>query len=217
VSADGNYPGPEAYVVSNGYPIQAGAWLLNGPDSKWIAPWANQNDSGTAGGGNIGGTYSYQTSFDLTGYDLDKVKLVGGWAVDNLGTDILVNGNSTGLTSAGFGGLTPFTLTSAQGLVAGANTIEFVVTNGISTPIAANPTGLRVDLKAYLNILDVQPTLTITRSGETVSVSWAPAGPCLRLQSAPAVTGPWTDVVDATNPYPTATTGAMQFFRLVAP
>jgi hypothetical protein len=217
VSSDGNYPGPEAYVVSNGYPIQAGAWLLNGPNSKWIAPWANQNDSAGGGGGNAGGSYTYQTSFDLTGYDPSKIMLVGGWAVDNAGNDILVNGFSTGITSPGFGGLTSFTITSAQGLLAGANTIDFVVTNGVNATVTPNPFGLRVDLKAYLNILDLQPLLTIARNGESVSVSWAPAGPCLKLQGAPAVTGPWNDIVNAPNPYTTGTTNAMQFFRLVAP
>ena len=40
VSADGGFPGPDAIVVNDGYPIQPGVWLLNGPNSKWIAPQA---------------------------------------------------------------------------------------------------------------------------------------------------------------------------------
>jgi hypothetical protein len=217
VSADPAYPGPDAIVVNDGYPIQSGAWLLNGPNSKWIAPWANQNDSGTNGGGNIAGNYTYQTSFDLTGYDVSKVRLVGGWAVDNLGTDILVNGASTGLTSPGFGGLASFTITSAQGLLAGPNTLDFVVTNAQNAASTPNPTALRVDLKAYLNILDTQTTLKITHSGETVTISWSPINPCQRLQSASAVTGPWIDVAGAPNPYTVGASAPAQFYRVVMP
>ena len=217
VSADPSYPGPEAIVVNDGYPIQAGAWALNGPNSKWISPWANQNDGGTNGGGNAAGNYTYQTDFDLTGYDMTKLRLIGGWAADNTGVDILVNGVSTGITSPGFGGLASFTLTSAQGLVAGPNTIEFVVNNAPNATVTPNPTGLRVDLKAYLNILDTQPLLTITHSGGTATISWSPASPCQRLQSAPAVTGPWNDVGGATNPFPVDATDPARFFRVVMP
>lgn len=216
-SADPAHAGPEAIVVNDGYPIQADAWALNGPNSKWIAPWANQNDGGTSGGGNPGGNYTYQTAFDLTGYDISKVRLVGSWAVDNSGTDILVNGASTGITSPGFGGLTSFTLTSAQGLVAGPNTLDFIVNNAVNTGATPNPTGLRVDLKAYVNILDTQPVLTITHGGGTVTISWSPASPCQRLQSAPTVTGPWTDVAGAPNPFSVGATDPARFFRVVMP
>ena len=83
---------------------------------------------------------------------------------------------------------------------------------------AANPTGLRVDLKAYLRIETVaKPKLTITRSGATFSVSWAPTGAGQKLQSAPAVSGPWTEVSGAANPYSVTAPSTMQFFRVVAP
>src|SRR4029453_12437095 len=39
-SSDGSAPGPNVFVVNDGYPIPP--WLVNGPVSKWIAPIAAQ-------------------------------------------------------------------------------------------------------------------------------------------------------------------------------
>ena len=201
-SPDVNFPGPDALTVSNVWPIASGVWLLNGPNSRWIGPMADQSV------GNTEGDYIYQTTLDLTGYDLSKLTVLGGVAVDNTVTDVLVNGLSSGITAAGFNSLTPFTITS--GLVAGVNTLDFKVFNAGT---AASPTGLRVDLKVYLSLLS-PVTLQITHSGANVSISWSPAVPGQKLQSAPAVTGPWTDITDAPNPYTTAASGAHVFYRV---
>jgi hypothetical protein len=50
--------------------------------------------------------------------------------VDNTGTDIVLNGTSTGFTSAGFNALAPFTITT--GLVAGKNDLGFKVNNALA-------------------------------------------------------------------------------------
>ncbi|HEY5913299.1 MAG TPA: immunoglobulin domain-containing protein [Verrucomicrobiae bacterium] len=213
-SVDPLYPGPGAIVVSDGYPIAAGAWVLNGPKSKWIAPRENQNDTPGVGGGNDGGDYVYQTVVDLTGYDVSKVRLVGAWATDNSGTDIKVNGVSTGLTCGGFQGLTPFVITT--GLIAGPNTLDFTVYNATNTAVTPNPTGLRVDLQALLSITVPAPRLQITRSGASVVISWSPAAAGQKFQSAPAVSGPWSDISNATNPYTNSITGTL-FFRVFTP
>ncbi|MBK9138765.1 MAG: immunoglobulin domain-containing protein [Verrucomicrobia bacterium] len=206
-SADENYPGPDAIVVNDGWPIAAGVWALNGPSSKWIAP---QADQGSPGSGNAEGDYTYETSFDLTGYDVSRVQLVGGWAADNTGLDILVNGVSTGLSSGGFGTLTPFTITS--GLVAGRNTLAFKINNLPATP---NPTGLRVDLKGILVGSTTPPTMQVVQRAADVVISWSPAAAGQKLQSAPAVTGPWTDVTDATSPHTIKPSAAQAYFRVV--
>jgi hypothetical protein len=151
VSADLNFPGPNAMVLSNVYPI--GTWLVNGPKSSWIAPQTDQSGTdhgdGTYGG-NAEGDYTYETSFILAAADLNKVQIVGAWACDNEGTNILVNGASTGLNNgAGFGSLTPFMITVNNGLVAGQNILDFVVHND---PVTPNPTGLRIDLRGLLPI-----------------------------------------------------------------
>lgn len=203
-SADFEYPGPNAIVVNEAWPI--GTWLNTGPNSRWIAP------SATQGTGNAEGYYIYQTSFDLTGYDLSKVRIVGGWAVDNTGEDIRVNGNSTGITVAGFGGLSTFTLTSEQGLVAGPNTLDFVVVNAPATP---NPTGLRIDLRGLLEIPQVtQPTLQATRTGDALSISWAPVTAGQTLQVTTDLQGTWTSLPGAANPFTTNTSASRLFFRI---
>jgi hypothetical protein len=152
-SADANFPGPNALVLTNGvWPVIAGTWLPNGPSSSWIAPQADQ--SGTTHpdstyGGNAEGEYTYETSFTLSAADLNKVQIVGGWAADNELTNFLVNGVSSGVNGAGFSSLTPFMLAVNNGLVAGQNILDFVVNNDPATP---NPTGFRVDLRALLPI-----------------------------------------------------------------
>ena len=142
VSADPSFPGPNAMVLNDAYPV--GTWLLNGPNSKWIAP---QTDESV---GNAEGDYTYETSFTLAAADLNKIQIVGAWASDNSGTNILVNGASTGLNNgAGFGSLTPFMISVNNGLVAGQNILDFVVHND---PVTPNPTGLRIDLRGLLPI-----------------------------------------------------------------
>jgi hypothetical protein len=54
------------------------------------------------------------------------------------------------------------------------------------------------------------PPLTISSSGGNVLVTWS--GPA-KLQSAPSVSGPYTDVTGATSPYSPPATGAARFFR----
>ena len=154
------------------------------------------------------GDYTYRTTFDLTGVDPAKFQLIGGWASDNVGLDIVLNGTSTGLqNTAQFPSLTAFTLTT--GFVSGVNTLDFIVNNAPdpNNPEAPGPTGLRVDLKGYL-VLDApagKPTLTVARDGATITVSWTPATASQELQSAPAVTGAWTKIDGATSHYaPTA-------------
>ena len=173
------------------------------------APRAEQNQLVDPSFGNAAGNYTFEIIVDLTGYDISQVSLAGQWSVDNLGTDILVNGLSMGITSPGFGGYTPFTFTADNGLVAGLNMLDFVVNNLPTTP---NPAGLRVDLVGRLNI---QPTLHIELSGTDVVVSWSPIRAAQKLQSAPTVAGPWLNIVGAASPYTTSASGAPRFFRVV--
>lgn len=204
-SADELYPGPDAIVLNDGWPIEAGVWMLNGPASKWIGPQADQ--SGTAG--NAEGDYTYETTFDLTGFDASRVQLIGGWATDNTGVDILVNGVSTGLTAGGFGSLAPFTISS--GLVAGVNKLAFKMNNLPATP---NPTGLRVDLKAVLVANQTPPTVQIATGANGVTISWTPITAGQKLQSATSPTGTWGDITGATSPYTAPVTGTQMFFRI---
>jgi RHS repeat-associated protein len=133
-SADASAAGPNTYISnSNAYPI--GPWLVNGPNSKWIAPLSN------AGAPLNPGTYKYRTTFDLSGLDRTTAVLQGRWGADDSGY-IQLNGVTVpNSTISGFGSLTGFTINS--GFVAGVNTLDFVVTNGGSS---GNPTGVRIEI-----------------------------------------------------------------------
>jgi len=149
-SDDPNFPGPNAMLLNDVWPV--GTWLANGPNSKWIAPQTDQagvlNPDGTYSG-NAEGDYTYQTSFNLAAADLNKVQIVGASVVDNGIADILVNGVSKGITNAGFTSWSSFMISVNNGLVAGTNILDIVVTN---YPVTPNPTGLRIDLRGLLPI-----------------------------------------------------------------
>lgn len=138
-SPDALFPGPSAFVVlSTGHPI-ANDWFANGPDSQWIAPQANQDENN--GGGNEPGSYTYRTTFDLTGFDLSRLSIVGRWSMDNSGTDILINGVSTGISYPADNGYQAFhDFKIGSGFISGINTLDFVIVN------AGGPTGLRVEM-----------------------------------------------------------------------
>ena len=120
---------------AGGFPIN-GPWIGDDSLSAWIRP----NNPGSPN--DPGGTYDYQTTFDLTGLNPATAVLIGQWATDNTGSDIVINGVSTGHTAAGFGGWSSFTLSS--GFIAGVNTLDFIVYNVPQE--FGNPTGLRVEM-----------------------------------------------------------------------
>jgi hypothetical protein len=146
-SEDPEYPGPNAVTINAGFPV--GPWLAEGPNSRWIAPRREQ------GTGNAEGTYIYRTTFDLAGLDHNRASITGRWAVDNSGNDILINGESTGLSNnAGFGSWTDFEI--SWGFVPGVNTLDFVVYNAPATP---NPTGFRVEMRGLVELPDEPPSI----------------------------------------------------------
>ena len=58
------------------------------------------------------------------------------------------------------------------------------------------------------------PRLNFQTLHNQLVLSWANAG--FNLQTAPAVTGPFTNLSAATSPYTNALTGVQQFFRLIS-
>jgi hypothetical protein len=60
------------------------------------------------------------------------------------------------------------------------------------------------------------PTISAARNGDNLVLTWAtPASGTVKLQAATSVTGPYTDVPNATSGYATPLTGQAKFFRLV--
>jgi hypothetical protein len=85
------------------------------------------------------GTYDHRITFSLADFNAASASITGQWAADDTGTDILVNGVSTGdTTMATYRGFTAFSLTS--GFVDGVNTLDFIVDD------TGGPTGLRVEM-----------------------------------------------------------------------
>lgn len=98
------------------------AYVANNATSQWI--WASRVEGFQ--------TYTFTTTFDLTGLDATTAVLNGLWGADNQGLDILLNGVSTGDKLLGvvvqnFNKLHAFTLES--GFLDGLNTLSFVIKN----------------------------------------------------------------------------------------
>lgn len=144
-SPDPQTPGPNLYVINAaGGPASfpfGGLWMPNNSASQWLVPYANGVVSLSTA--SAGGLYTFRTTFDLTGFDLSSASIAGQWAADNVGRDILLNGQSIGAATPnpGFSGFAPFSIGS--GFVNGVNTLDFVVFN--SSQASGNPTGLRVE------------------------------------------------------------------------
>jgi hypothetical protein len=103
-------------------------------NSRWISVNANGSSAGS-------GTYDFETTFDLTGFDPSTAQITGRFAGDNHITGTLINGTSVAsATSDTFVAYTSFSITS--GFVAGLNTLEFFVTDD------GAPMALRVDALA---------------------------------------------------------------------
>ena len=147
-SAEPTLPGPNAIVTTQ---IADGYWIPQGPNSKWIAPSANQSFPG-ANPCNAAGSYTYRTLIDLTGFDPATAVIQGQWAVDNQGAAIRLNGVSIGATQPGYNPFQMFTINS--GFIAGVNTLDFVTSD------QGCPNGLRVEiLSANASIAASGPTI----------------------------------------------------------
>ena len=142
-----------AYATSPGvgpdFPFQA--WGNNGPTSKWISP----QSSYTSSAADAAGSWTFQTTFDLTNYDASTLTFGTAefWA-DNQLTGIFLNGYNIGYTAnvtpdnSNFPNSTSFAsqLNSAipANILAGMNTLAFVVNNYAGD--TGNPVGLQVNL-----------------------------------------------------------------------
>lgn len=109
------------------------AYAAEGPASRWIS-YSGSPFNGT-------GSFTVQTSFDLTGYKASTAKITGSWDVDNEGS-VMLNGSGTGNVLTGtvassFTGLHSFTITS--GFTGGVNTLGVFVTD------TGSPAAVRLD------------------------------------------------------------------------
>ena len=151
-SDDPRFPVPtDTFTLSHPdeYPFNVGLWVSNTPISKWIAPDSDNNANPA------GGYYTYRTTFSLPDTFnpfTDAAYIVGSWATDNDGIDILINGFSTGniipFISGGLFSHQYFsTLAITGGFQAGLNTLDFVIfQDGVS------PSGIHAQLTGIVKL-----------------------------------------------------------------
>jgi hypothetical protein len=116
--------------------------MSNSNTGKWVGPGADTSAA-------AGGTYTYRTTFNLSGVNLNTVSINGAWATDNFGSDtgvaagvgIMLNGQPIGSSSNQFqfDRFTSFRIPMGSPFQAGVNTLEFNVNNA-----GAGFTGLHV-------------------------------------------------------------------------
>lgn len=137
-----------AMALTTSYPVSpAGPWMAPDAISTWVVPAGSVDASGPPG------TYDYQTTFSIaSGVNPTLIPVItGGVAADNYILDILINGNTIGIQSGGYGGysgLASFSLPSSY-YINGNNIIDFIVSNLGNGP---NPVGLRVEFNPPYNM-----------------------------------------------------------------
>lgn len=92
-------------------------WLANDATSQWV--WLTSDYSK-----NINATWTFRTTFDLTGLDPSTARIDGLVAVDNGLNAIKLNGRSVPSPTAVFSSFRPFSITSE--FQSGINTLEFI-------------------------------------------------------------------------------------------
>lgn len=105
-------------VVMDGH-----GWMSNNATSMWIWPGRDGRPSPL----NI----TFRITFDLSGLDPNSASINGYWIVDNAGTDIQINGVSTGNSIPyKVDTYNPVSFSINNGFVSGINTLDFIVEDG---------------------------------------------------------------------------------------
>ena len=138
-------------------------WFPNRNSSRWIS---SKPDATTS---DLPGSYTYRTSFDLTGFDPTTVQLLMQISVDDELVDVKINNQSLGLKINI--AESPFTtshgLQISSGFISGINTLEFIVVN---QNVINNPTGIQAQLE-FASVPQRLP-LTSWRATPQVRQEW---------------------------------------------
>jgi len=142
-----------AHNASAGFPIPP--WtsdaFANLAASRWVTPQNGAVDgfSGVGVPATVQ-TFTYSTTFDLTGFVPGTAVLTGFFAADNSAVAFLNTTNNIG-TATSFNNAFAFGTANPTHFFAGVNTLTFVVTNAAGT--TPNPTGLRVQYGVTANLV----------------------------------------------------------------
>lgn len=157
-----------AQGVPPNWPDTPGTWASD-PTAQWIAPQADV--VGIPGVG-VNTFYTYQTTFNLTGFSLSNVQLSGHFTADNYISQVALNGvpiyTGGGCIAGGnfsFENLTPFSVSS--GFNPGVNTLSFNITNDVcaNSNGGPNPTGLLVDVAGTADAAVPEPATALPVAG----------------------------------------------------
>jgi hypothetical protein len=171
-SADPTYLGPDAPIFEFAFPIQFapgdGAFSPVNGRSMWIGA------AGNAGGitaNSPAGQYVYRSRFLIDSADPATLRLAGNLWVNGSISDILVNGQSTGVALAPGGTLYVTTFALTNGFVPGWNTVDFVETIGNAiSGIRVEMSGVGQALPAGLPTIFEQPADQAVRDGAPKAV-----------------------------------------------
>ena len=174
-----------AFVVDQHSPafLNPTGWLPDDLNSKWIASVPlEQNDPP--------GSYTYETTFDLTGCDPQSAGITGQYAADDNLSQILLNGVVVAVISQDQNDFRTLSLlppiTSA--FVPGINTLDFVTTNG--SDVGANPNGLRLLLNGSAQCTGPTPTTTqLTSTAQPATPGAALTYKAVVLEASPDPNG----------------------------
>lgn len=152
---------PFVRTSTGGFPIRipTGPWIEDNLSSTWIVP-----NFDTDGGGLLTsppGTYIYQTTFDLTGFDQNTASITGQWGTDDGSASLFLNGINTGIVSGSFRLWVPFSINS--NFISGINTLEFHVNN--YNVLSGNPSGLRVEMSGTADPIPEPATFALLGIG----------------------------------------------------
>ena len=134
----------------------------------------------------------------------------------NAGQSVVPVAAQSGVTAIAAGGFHTVALKTNGSVVAWGNN-DYGQTN---VPVAAQSGVTAIAAGGYHSVALLGtappplPQLTITRSGANVILTWPTNAAGFTLQSAPALTGTFTNIPGATNPYTNPIAGAQQFYRL---
>lgn len=163
-SSDTNNLGPATQDWNMAaFPIASAGGNFSNPDgaSAWIGTQANSYTSPVGG-------YTYRTTFLLDSVDTTQpMTLSGIWYVNELGSNILINGSATGFTISSAGsssGKFPFNFKITNGFHPGLNTLDFVTArtgtaNGsyLESAVRVEMTGIGLALPAGLPTILANP------------------------------------------------------------
>ncbi len=206
--------GANAVVTST-----VGGWAANSSTDAWIAPDSSQ-------GGLASGSYTYETTFDVN--SAGQAQFTGMLAGDDYIHDVLIDGVSTGYNQPQAGtAFVPFNVAGA--VVAGTNTLDFVVPNSsggttgfhaqgltldyiptvaVSSPTVAVGYGGTATLTGTFNDLDAGDTVTITSTRGSISTVGTNSGTFTYTESNVTTGGPVT--ITATDNHGALTTVGFQ-------